>query len=725
MAWSRRSFARCLADKRAPGKIRHTLADLIGQRVFGIACGHPDGNDADHLADDPIHKLLLGRDPVSGAPLASQPTISRFENGARRTVLYRMGRELAASVIERHRRRLQGRARRITIDLDPTDDLTHGAQQLTFFNGHYGGWCYLPLLGFLSFDREAEQYLCAAVLRPGKAVAADGTLGLLCRLLPLLRAAFPRARFLVRLDGGFATPEIFDFLDAEPRLDYVVAMAKNAVLQRHAESAMQVARAQSEVGGETAHVYTDTRYAARTWDHERRVVIKAEVVRLGDREPRDNPRFVVTNLRQTPRFIYEKVYCARGDIENRIKELLDGLQIDRTSCCLFSANQLRVFLTAAAYVLMQELRLRAARTACARSQVTWLRDRLLKLGVHVVRSVRRVVLHLPRSTPHLERPHTRAPPRRRCGAAVGPGRPWSRAVRTGSAETRTTFSSGMPNSVCNSTTSAATFGPSWRQPRPTRRRSAARAGPARAAGTASSGPPRCRSAARGDARRQVFLILRRHTVQRDRAAAVRTGRRGRRHVCLVSLRRLPAAPLPSVLRPGSPPGTPAASLRPVLGEGSRLSAAGAPRRLELLLQMLATALPVIPILDQLRLVSFEAFDAPHVPRVPADAQVRSNRRGRASCAASFTYRHRRGGTSHSRWARALDSPPVAPRPPASWAAWAAPRRGCRCPTLASVMPPPVGCANPGSACRRRCPRPIPAPITPFGGQIWTFVNNAG
>ena len=297
-----KAFARCLADKRAPGKIRHTLADLIGQRVFGIACGHPDGNDADHLADDPIHKLLLGRDPVSGAPLASQPTISRFENGARRSVLYRMGRELAACVIERHRRRLQGRARRITIDLDPTDDLTHGAQQLTFFNGHYGGWCYLPLLGFLSFDREAEQYLCAAVLRPGKAVAADGTLGLLCRLLPLLRAAFPRARFLVRLDGGFATPEIFDFLDAEPRLDYVVAMAKNAVLQRHAESAMQVARAPSEVRGETAHVYTDTRYAARTWDHERRVVIKAEVVRLGDREPRDNPRLVVTNLRQTPRF---------------------------------------------------------------------------------------------------------------------------------------------------------------------------------------------------------------------------------------------------------------------------------------------------------------------------------------------------------------------------------------------------------------------------------------
>ena len=122
---------------------------------------------------------------------------------------------------------------------------------------------------------------------------------------------------------------------------------------------------------------------------------------MGPRAPRDNPRFVVTNLRQTPRFIYEKVYCARGDIENRIKELLDGLQIDRTSCCRFWANQLRVLLTAAAYVLMQELRLRAARTACARAQVTWLRDRLLKLGAHVVGSVRRVVLHPPTATPDL------------------------------------------------------------------------------------------------------------------------------------------------------------------------------------------------------------------------------------------------------------------------------------------------------------------------------------
>jgi hypothetical protein len=158
-------FARCLVEDRQPGKVQHTLRDLLAQRIFGLACGHPDANDADRLADDPIHKLLLGRDPIGGEALASQPTISRFENRVGVQELYAMGRELAFQVIERHRRRLHGRARRITIDLDPSDDPTHGAQQLTFFNGHYDCWCYLPLLAFLTFDHEREQYLCAAMLR--------------------------------------------------------------------------------------------------------------------------------------------------------------------------------------------------------------------------------------------------------------------------------------------------------------------------------------------------------------------------------------------------------------------------------------------------------------------------------------------------------------------------------------------------------------------------------
>ena len=167
-----KALAGCLFDTRAPDKIRHTLADLFGQRIFGIACGHPDCNDAERLADDPIHKLLVGRDPVVGESLASQPTLSRFENAVNRCALYRMADELATRVIERHRRRLGGRARRITIDLDPTDDPTHGAQQYTLFNGYYDNWCYLPLLAFVTFDRESEQYLSARGESRGSGLAA-------------------------------------------------------------------------------------------------------------------------------------------------------------------------------------------------------------------------------------------------------------------------------------------------------------------------------------------------------------------------------------------------------------------------------------------------------------------------------------------------------------------------------------------------------------------------
>jgi len=394
-------LAACLSDNRQAGKVDHSLAELLQQRVFGIACGYPDANDADRLAKDPLHKLLLGRDPVEGTDLASQPTLSRFENAADRQALYRLGEALADTVIERHARRLHGRARRITIDLDPTDDPTHGQQQLALFNGHYDTWCYLPMLGFVSFNDEPEQYLFTAVLRPGNAPASRGAVGILRRILQRLRRRFPGAKMRVRLDGGFAHPDLLEFLEAQPDVEYVVAMASNAVLQRKAKRAMRAARRRSRRSQKTEHVYAETRYAAGTWSHRRRVILKAEVVREAGKEPKDNPRFLITNLPQGPRWIYEQVYCPRGEIENRIKELHEGLQIDRTSCPRFWANQFRVLLTATAYVLLQELRLRAARTECARAQVGTLRERLLKLGARVLRSVRRVVVHLPASFPFL------------------------------------------------------------------------------------------------------------------------------------------------------------------------------------------------------------------------------------------------------------------------------------------------------------------------------------
>jgi hypothetical protein len=297
--------------------------------------------------------MLLDRDPVTGLDLASQPTLSRFENSIRPRELYRLGEALADRVIERHAQRLRGRARCVTIDLDPTDEPTHGAQQLSFFNGHYNSWCYLPVMGFVSSNGEAEQYLCAAVLRPGNVTATMGARGILRRLINMISYSFLGARIRVRLDGGFAHPD----------LEYVIAMAKNAVLKRKAKPAMRQARRLSRQSGQTEHVYNEANYAAQTWPRQRRIIIKAEVARAEGKKPKDNPRFVITNMKQSPQWLYEEVHCQRGEIENRIKELHE-LQIDRTSCSDFWANQFRVLLTAAAYVLMQELRLKAARTSC-------------------------------------------------------------------------------------------------------------------------------------------------------------------------------------------------------------------------------------------------------------------------------------------------------------------------------------------------------------------------
>ena len=238
----------CLQDRRQAGKVDHSLRELLAQRVFSIACGYPDANDSARLASDPIHKLLLDRDPVEGSDLASQPTLSRFENGVGSKELYGMSEALARTVLRRHAKRLRRRAYRVTIDLDPTDDPTHGAQQLSFFNGHYD------------------------------------------------------------------SPAVLNFLDSQPKLEYVVAMAKNSVLKRIAAPGVGRARQLSRRSGKTEHIYGEVRYAARKWRCQRRVVIKAEVVRAPGKDPRDNPRFVITNLKQSPQWIYEQVYCQRGDI---------------------------------------------------------------------------------------------------------------------------------------------------------------------------------------------------------------------------------------------------------------------------------------------------------------------------------------------------------------------------------------------------------------------------
>jgi DDE family transposase len=394
-------LASAIRDRRQPGKVAHPLRDLLRQRVFGLACGYADCNDAGRLVDDPIHKLLLDRDPLEGAGLGSQPTLSRFENAVGRADLYRLGTTLADAVLTHHRERLGDTVRLITIDLDATDDPTHGQQEFALFNGYYDTWCYLPLIATVTFNTEPIQHVIAALLRPGTGAATRGVRGLLRRLFSKLRTLFPRARLRVRADAGFADAQLLAFLD-RAEVEYVLGLAGNRRLDKRVRRLLGRARMQARSTGTTATLYGETRYAARRWARKRRIIMKAEVLCYPGRSRKDNPRFVVTNLPHRPATVYTRVYCGRGDMENRLKELQHGVAMDRTSCSRFVANQLRLLFSVAAYALFQTLQTVARLTGLGAAQVCTLRERLVKVAVWVERSARRIVLHLPQAFPWRE-----------------------------------------------------------------------------------------------------------------------------------------------------------------------------------------------------------------------------------------------------------------------------------------------------------------------------------
>src|SRR2546426_3105306 len=285
-------LASAVRDRRQPGKIAHRLRDLVRQRVFGLACGYADCNDAAQLAHDPIHKLLLDRDPLAGPALGSQPTLSRFENAVGRPDLYRLGLAVAEAVLAFHGQRLGDAVRLITIDLDATDDPTHGQQELALFNGYYDTWCYLPLIATVTFDTEPMQYVVGGLLRPGTGAATRGVRGLLRRLFAKLRTLFPRARLRVRADAGFADATLLAFFDAAA-VEYVLGLAGNRRLDKRVRRLLGRARMRARSTGETATLYGETRYAARRWDRKRRIIMKAEVLCYPGRSRKDNPRFLV------------------------------------------------------------------------------------------------------------------------------------------------------------------------------------------------------------------------------------------------------------------------------------------------------------------------------------------------------------------------------------------------------------------------------------------------
>jgi hypothetical protein len=393
------NLAACIPDVREPGKVRHTIEKIIRQRVFGIATGYEDANDAARLKRDPMHAILLGRDPCDRYALSSQPTICRLENSMNTEIMEKMRLTLLTRVLLANQFRHGKSLRHMTLDIDWTDDRTYGSQDGAMFNSYYGGYCYRPLVAHVSFGDDPEKYLVDAKLMEGTGSMIKPTIEMIRWIVAMLKAFFPDARILVRLDSGFQHDDMFTELE-NLGLDYVAGVAGNTCLAGLSEPYVKKARARSNLTGRSARFYAEAHYGAQSWSRKRRIVIKAEVVVAEGKLPLDNARYVVTNLRQSPRTIYRKTYCARGDAENRIKEIKNDLALGRTSCRSFVANQLRVIFASAAYVLMQEIRHAARATRLAKAQVQNIRLHLLKIGVRVVETTRTICLHLPEMHPY-------------------------------------------------------------------------------------------------------------------------------------------------------------------------------------------------------------------------------------------------------------------------------------------------------------------------------------
>ncbi|MHB8066529.1 MAG: IS1380 family transposase [Desulfobaccales bacterium] len=378
--------ARRLQDPREGGKVKHDLLTLMRQRMFAIAQGYEDNNDAATLAKDPAFKIMAGKAPESARDLASQPTLSRFENQVTAKDLRRLSDWFLDLYLKTH----PGPRKVIVLDMDATDDPTHGKQQLSFFHGYYEEHMYHPLLVFDGRDG----FPLAAVLRPGNTHSSRGALAVLKRLIKKLKQAYPKALILFRADAGFAVPAIYRYLE-EVKIRYVIGfITNNRVLAKAAPLLLKAQRQYLETG-EKQRLFTSFSYQAESWAQPRRLIAKVEYTHLGS-----NQRFVVTNLVRNPQFVYDDIYVLRGDVENRIKELKLELKADRLSCHRFLANQFRLLLHTAAYCLFWLLRHHLQGTELATAQVNTLRLKLLKIGARIQETSRRIWVHLASGYPY-------------------------------------------------------------------------------------------------------------------------------------------------------------------------------------------------------------------------------------------------------------------------------------------------------------------------------------
>lgn len=367
---------------------RHDLGTLVAQRVYQIACGYEDQNDADTLRGDPLLKQVCGRLPESGVDLASQPTLSRMENAVSRTTGYRVAQAMGAVYLRERER--AGIPSHVVLDLDGTDDPTYGDQEGSAYHGYYQQHQYFPLL---VFDGDTNQ-LITAVLRRGTVHASHGVVSILKRIVAAIRGRWPAVTLELRADSGFAIPALYDYCEAE-QITYTIGLIPNSRLEEAvADLQAEAQRQSSAAGGTKVRLLGETTYQAGSWRAPRRVIMKAEILAKGP-----NTRFVVTTRTDTPERVYRR-YTDRGESENWIKDLKRGCFADRLSCHRFMANQFRLLLHAAAYWLLDTLRRWLVATGVARMTLETLRLRLIKIGGWVRERIDCVRLRLATSHPN-------------------------------------------------------------------------------------------------------------------------------------------------------------------------------------------------------------------------------------------------------------------------------------------------------------------------------------
>ena len=384
------TLAGIIPDHREAWRVKHELADILRARIFAIACGYPDADDLDELRCDPAFKLACGRLPESDADLASQPTISRWENAPDLRTLIR----LTYAMIDLWCRGYRRPPASITLDIDDTVDVVHGQQQLSLFNAHYDERCFLPIHVY-----DADSGHCVAVLlRPGKTPSGKEVRGHLRRLIRRIRRHWPRTRIIIRGDSHYGRPEVMDWCDAND-VGFILGLAGNSVLAAQVEAAADAVRTRRAVGDlDAVRDWTETRYAAKSWSTSRRVAARIEATRQGL-----DIRYVVTNLGGgTAWWLYECLYCARGQAENLIKLHKVQLASDRTSCRSPLANQMRLVLHTAAYWLLLVVRAAIARGhPLAKAEFATIRLRLLKLATRISETATRVRIAFAAACPQL------------------------------------------------------------------------------------------------------------------------------------------------------------------------------------------------------------------------------------------------------------------------------------------------------------------------------------